>query len=830
MNEIVANPSRSAYEPLDRLLFSDLPGSMIRVLDGNGDEYVSGKISSSGEFAFRIGASLGTHTALILDEGRLVSTFTFRVDASTKLEDGSGKYRAFLEDLHLTVLHSCSGEGSQYVHFRGKTYFYFIRWLRDHTHTLKGMKYFHHDLKTGFELYADTQREDGMLFERIAPKRKDVQNWRDYTFKEGSFVRTVHANADGTGKAHTLQRIPVENDVEFLFIECLYHTWKATGDDKWMWKYLDNCIRALEYSITDKYRWSRKFGLLKRAYTIDTWDFIHNDDAEFTLGDNCFNPRKTVFGIMFGDNTGMAASCRFLAEMLRHAKRGKEAVKYERLSDNLLSRLENIAWNGNFYTHHVSEDPSFSRNMGGTDESRQVTLSNAYSISRGIGYDKSRSIIETYKRIRREMPKNSPGEFYNCFPPFEKGFGDQNSLWQYMNGGVSTIVAGELARGSFAFGEEKYGVDILDRLLGLAKKHEGHLHVCFNGNPKTRMPARKFKSLDLANFANVSHAWRVSGGWGEKGNDLSNMPEGTLEYHGIPFHVKDLGIGISRRRPGYADEIAVSVNAKFKSLYLLHTASAYGTASEIELLYSDGTAETEYIQCGKNIDNWFMPESGECGIGGHAPKMDKGWPEYQIAWRGSSGKFDNVGVFIWGWNNPHPEKKVSKIVFRAMKNGASYFVSAMTLCESPVLFPQSDLSFGIPDGWGASAVVTAMLEGLAGIADLGRAFSRLEISPRWSFTNEKFVKVTAKYPASGGYAAYVWEKKHGKIKLTITSSAEATELRVPIGKASNPQIWLSGKKQNFAVEKAGESRYVKLLLPGKAVHEIDIFPGKSPKK
>ena len=66
----------------------------------------------------------------------------------------------------------------------------------------------------------------------------------------------------------------------------------------------------------------RKFGLLKRGLTIDTWDFLCDSEAVLVGGDiMAIDLEKTHFGIFFGDNTGLIAGCRYLAEMLDYAER-----------------------------------------------------------------------------------------------------------------------------------------------------------------------------------------------------------------------------------------------------------------------------------------------------------------------------------------------------------------------------------------------------------------------------------------------------------------------------------------------------------------------------
>ncbi len=810
------------YSPLEQVSFSGLPEGQVEALDGEGERYWSGTVSESA-ISFLAGGALGNHTILVKDdENRLIETLSFIVDAKTDIRDSNKIFYPLFKDLYLTMITSCGGDGAQTIMVEEKLYSYFICWLRDHTHTMKGMKYFYEELKTGLELYADTQRSDGMIYDRIRQKQSDAQGWRDYTFREGDFVRNVYSGSDGTGVPYTLQRIPVENDVEFLYLECLYYTWKATGDTSWMSRYLDSAIAAVRYATGDRYRWSEKFGLLKRGYTIDTWDFMHHDDAALTPGENVCDAEKTSFGVMFGDNTGMAAGCRYLAEMLRAADRKDEAPEFDNIASELLERLGKISWNGEFYTHHVSEDPSFRRDVGNTDEKAQVTLSNAYSVNRMIGEDKAKAIIARYKRLRQEMPENSPGEFYNCYPPFEKGFGTHDRMWQYMNGGVSSIVAGELARGAFRFGEEVYAVDILKRVKELADRHEGHLHVCFNGNPRTSAPERNFTLIDIADLADVTTAYRVEGGWGDKGNDLSRLPEGRQVYGEVPFKTLGAGTGIAGNTPGYAKQVRIPVDGEYASIYLHHTMSGGDIAARMKLVYEDGESGEIFLKNKGQLESWFMPESGEIKHVSHAPKMRMGWPEYQLAWRGANDTFDNVGTYIWGWNNPRPEKKIKEIVFDAMEKNTSYLLLGVTACDKPVWFPQSDLSFGIPDGWGAAAVVYAIVEGLAGIVDTGVAFDSVEISPRWSFADEKSAKAVVKYPASGAYVAYTWEETGKALSMLLSSSAKNTVVRIPIPEKGDPDIKLDGIKVDWERETAGATDYASFAVTGKGVFKIEL--------
>jgi hypothetical protein len=212
---------------------------------------------------------------------------------------------------------------------------------------------------------------------------------------------------------------------------------------------------------------------------------------------------KTRFGIMFGDNTGMAVSCAYLSEMLEQAGRMDEARQVAKTGEAMRARIDSLAWTGTHYLHHIPEDPQVWRDLG-VDESRQVSLSNAYSLNRRMPREQAAAIINTYGRIREEMPAGSPGEWYAIYPPFERGFGknDSSDKWEYMNGGVTSIVAGELARGAFEHGYERYGVDILERLLALAEETDGYLHCTYRGAMPSP-PSRHFDPIDLRGRANV---------------------------------------------------------------------------------------------------------------------------------------------------------------------------------------------------------------------------------------------------------------------------------------------------------------------------------------
>ncbi|MGD2175106.1 MAG: hypothetical protein PVJ27_06865 [Candidatus Brocadiaceae bacterium] len=801
------------FEPLDAVTVRGAEGGTIRVLDGDGCEYIRGEATDP--FTFGASGAVGTHTVLTEDEdGRLSDKATFSVDCATCIRESRGLFGDLLQMLYWTMI-GRRGEVSAFRH-GGRIYKYFVGWLRDHVHTLKGMKYYYPDLKSGIELYADTQREDGMVFDKVDKDHSRRPTHRDHWFGPGGFIREA---ADGSRR---MERIPVENDVEYLFVEGLYYTWKATGDDEWMEGLLDNAIRAFDYSTSDPYRWSEKYGLLKRGFTIDTWDFQAEEDSRITGYTMVVDKDKSRFGVMHGDNTGFMAGCRYLAEMLEKVGRSEEAGHYRRLADTIKERLDEVSWNGEFYTHHVPEDPDVERDLG-VDQSKQVSLSNAYALNRGIDHDQCVAIIQTYQRIREEMPDSSPGEFYQIYPPFGR-WRDQDTMWHYMNGGVTTIVAGELAHGAFEHGFEDYGVDILERVSELGRKHDDYLHCTYRGK-MPEPPERSFEPLDIADQANIDLKCPSPGsvtGWsGEPGNDLAQMPTGRQVFHEIPFDVVDpaenerrAAIGISCRE-GYHDDCAVDIGRKAASIYFLHTAGGENPIGSFEVHYADGSSRTEYVMKGQNVNGWWLPKAPSAGR--HRE------PVCRVAWWGPNDVFPNVGTYVYGFDNPCPEKTVEKLVLRASANGSFWAVLGLTLCDAPVFFMPTDLSYGIPDNWGAAAVVYALVEGLAGIKDTGAALDHALLAPRWAAAGVEEARATVKYRASEGYVSYHYaaDEEEGAARFTVASSADRIEFRylLPKGKEAEGAS-VDGQEAGFTVEKVESSRYVCLPLEGRGLHTV----------
>ena len=810
--------NKSSYLPLDTILVSSTVKGKIEVYDATGDIYFYTSIKKNIEFI--VGGALGSHVILLKDKKDiLIGKQVFSVDCKTEINDASGKYNELLDVLYYSMTKEWRRQCGV-NRFNGKDYHMFVPWLRDHVHALKGMKYFYPELKSGIDLYGDSQREDGMIWDNYTHDYNTSNAYWLQRFKYANFAKYYEGND------RLFTRIPAENDVEYLFIEGIYYTWKATGDTEWMKGMLNKALKAVEYSTTSTYRWSDKYQLLKRAYTIDTWDFQNHEDAVISCKDRAFPDEmiitnNTRFGVMFGDNTGMIASLQYLSEMLTVANRKEDAEKMQQLSKNLEQRLNQLSWNGEFYTHHISEDTSIVRDFG-VDEKSQVSLSNSYSINRGISHDKAVSIINTYQRIKTEMPVSSPGEFYTIYPPFEKGYRNHNSKWNYMNGGVISIVAGELAHGAFENGFENYGVDILNRQLALAKTTDNYLHCTYRGQMPEE-PNRSFATINISDEANTDFVGNTQNdvmGWTNEGeNDLHEFPTGDQVFKGVKFNVvnpdengRKACIGLSKEQ-GYKQQSTVKVNKKAESIYFLHTTNKNTYCGSITIKYADGSNFIDYITP-KKIINWWYPNI----------KQDlKQMPNLQIAWQGKNNASDNVSVAVYGLNNPNPNKVISEIVFDVAKDGTKWMILGVTISDYEVHFTPSIISDGIPDNWGAAAVTYALIEGLAGVKDEGNAYSEVLLAPRWEAANENMVDVTIKYEASKSYVSYQYSKTESEIKIIFTGTQKKTNLQIMLPENKNiTAVLLNDKSVDYKELKIESSKYINLKIDNKGVFNVKI--------
>jgi hypothetical protein len=396
--------------------------------------------------------ALGNHwAALFLADGRQATNgIIYRLEAETTLQTGVaafdqlyGKVREFMAAKRL----SYSLDGTTVAGYRSPDSP--LLWLRDHYYQNRAFRYFENDLLSLIEANRRAQRADGSLPDFVARPEWDIP----------------------------ALRTPVEADVEYLYVQLIYETWQTTGDTAWMLSMLPSAQKALNYTLTSPQRWAPAQGLVMRPFTIDTWDFEYGpttrDPDTGRPAPRHWIDEQTKWGIFHGDNTGLAEALRSLAVMEESAGQWDLAAQRRGLANDIMVRLNRLSWNGSFYTHHVKLVPY---QVAGVDEAKQLSLSNAIALNRGVlSLAQGRAILAEYQRRLNDPQRTAFAEWYSIDPPFPPGaFGLDNRLGErpgeYVNGGVMPLVGGELSRGAFRYGYESYGFDILYRYDELIRR------------------------------------------------------------------------------------------------------------------------------------------------------------------------------------------------------------------------------------------------------------------------------------------------------------------------------------------------------------------------
>jgi len=359
-------------------------------------------------------------------------------------------------------------------------------WIRDHSDMMRAFRHFEPDLTSAVQHFADTQAANGRVFDYVTtfPEKPpcERENWTKYV------------------------RVPVEADVEYRFVKAAYLAWQASGDDAWIAALLPSLERALRYIMTHPWYWDPGRGLVKRAYTIDTWDFAYtagrHEWLQFQITDD------TYWGYMHGDLSGYYEAFGLMAAL--HGRFGDERIAryWEQRAAGLRAAMNEVCWNGRFYTHFVKLTPV---TIEGVDEDAQLSLSNPMAINRGAAdHSQAVSIIREYQR--RGAEGRAFAEWYSIDPPFPDGiFGDERLVrGAYVNGGIMPLAGGELARAAFEHGFEAYGAGILVQYHALiAQKGEAYLWYFPDGRPSSVDTSTSPEAQPTDGWGSSAMAWAL---------------------------------------------------------------------------------------------------------------------------------------------------------------------------------------------------------------------------------------------------------------------------------------------------------------------------------
>ena len=331
-------------------------------------------------------------------------------------------------------------------------------WIRDHVHVLKGFRHWEYDYQSFVDFIIDHQRDDGLVFELLKPG--DDGHWQFTSRNSVKFLPDDNLY---------LARLEIEADVEYLLVEGAMYCYRISGDDAWLSRVLPRLEKAIDFQTRDPMYWDAEHGLVRRGYTIDTWDFTFVKDSGWYRS---ITP-ETPMAIMHGDNSGVYQAMNQLAWFNERLGRREKAEDWRARASRIRDNMYKYLWNGSFFMHQLP------LNVPPRDdqERNRLSLSAAYDMNRGLmSGDDCRKTIDAFRA--RQKTSGCFAEWFTVDPPYAEPFG-RHVYGDYVNGAVCLFTAGELAKAALENGREEYGWDIIKRVKALAER-DGALYFLYD--------------------------------------------------------------------------------------------------------------------------------------------------------------------------------------------------------------------------------------------------------------------------------------------------------------------------------------------------------------
>ena len=457
-------------------------------------------------------------------------------------------------------------------------------WIRDHSDMMRAAKYFETDLKSTVDHFAATQAANGRIFDYVTTHPEKLpcerENWTKYV------------------------RVPVEADVEYRFIKAAWIAWQVTGDDEWMAGLIPSMERALDYIFTSKQRIDPATGLVKRAYTIDTWDFAYTAGKyhwlQFQIDENTF------WGISHGDNSGYYEALSILERLYtyldtRAEGRGQKA-KIRKKKEELRDKTNEVSWNRRFYTHFVKITPVV---IEGVDEADQLSLSNPMAINRGLAsHEQAVSIIREY--IERGKKTKAFAPWFSIEPPFPDGiFGDEKLVGgAYINGGIFPLVGGELAMAAFNHGFESYGVEILKKYYDLiSKNNETFLWYFPDGTPCSEENSTSPEAMPTDGWGSSAMAWAMMEGLAGIEDKLKRFEKIRLSPRWLAAGITEAEVGAGYRVPAFAGMTEEGIGYRVPAFAGMTEKTVAGREAKVNYKYKYSPSYLDLtVECSANAE------------------------------------------------------------------------------------------------------------------------------------------------------------------------------------------------------------------------------------
>jgi len=195
-----------------------------------------------------------------------------------------------------------------------------------------------------------------------------------------------------------------------------------------------------------------------------------------------------------------------------------------------------------------------------------------------------------------------------------------------------------------------------------------------------------FTPIDLNEVANIGLKDEVAGdrkgGWNDGGprNSLNDFPVGKSLFLGVPFQIRDpkqcpdrVGVHVYAKEHGemYPKEVSIPVNVRAGALYFLQATAWNGKNDDVAaytLSFEDGTTAEKVIQRDRDVFGWYY-------LGRNKN------PACLPAWTGLNGKGRDVGIALYEWRNPCPNKRIAHLTIRSLESSSILGVLGVTASD-----------------------------------------------------------------------------------------------------------------------------------------------------
>jgi hypothetical protein len=128
------------------------------------------------------------------------------------------------------------------------------------------------------------------------------------------------------------------------------------------------------------------------------------------------------------------------------------------------------------------------------------------------------------------------------------------------------------------------------------------------------------------------------------------------------------------------------------------------------------------------------------------------------------------------------------------------------------------------DGWGSSAMLYALIAGLAGIDDAGACFEEVRLAPRWPAARVDQAEVRTAYEATGCRFGYTYRLRSKGIELVVHAPGSIVHFHVLIPADASPRsVSAAGDELHYRPVQIEKSRYLDFAtrVRGEVKVEID---------